>query len=139
MKKRKNPKSWAIKEIRIKEEKDPIGQIMLVTYFCKENAPHLEFFIKDEFKHYRNKGIISKELPKYLKKCKKYDVTRIIAVVKKDNLASIKIIEKNDFIKIKEIDDNICYMTDLSFTKEKIIKMHDIMQKYFNGGKYQQN
>ena len=47
---------------------------------------------------------MSIELPKYLKKCKRLDIPRLVALVKKDNEASIKLLEKNCFIKIATFD-----------------------------------
>jgi len=66
-----------------------VGRMQLVYYMydracdgMKKNFPHLEYYIDQEF---RNLGIMSRELPKYLKSLVKYGHDAIIAVVKNDN------------------------------------------------------
>lgn len=108
-----------------------IGRINLVSYYkSKNDISHLEFELNEEW---RNQGIMSKELPKYLKYCKKYGHNRLIALVKENNLASIKLLEKNGFLKFKKIGDIIFYIIhlDIRYSKmlEKIIKTTHYLTK----------
>ncbi|MEY3415876.1 MAG: Acetyltransferase domain, partial [Pseudomonadota bacterium] len=73
----------------------------------RNGLPHLEYSLIEE---YWNQGIMSIELPKYLKKCKRLGIPRLIALVKKDNEASIKLLEKSCFIKIATFDDAFGYV-----------------------------
>tara|TARA_R110000868_G_scaffold404295_1_gene682303 strand:- start:230 stop:646 length:417 start_codon:yes stop_codon:yes gene_type:complete len=129
---RVNPKVWCEQEILNPENKrEVIGKIMLVSYLTK-TSPHLEFFIKDEFEHLKNQGIMSARVVKYLKFCKKWGHNKLLATVKKNNAASIKILEKNNFIRMMEVRDNYCYMVDLTFTKEKYRILQELVDKEFN-------
>ena len=137
MKDRTKPKIWLKREIfNPANKREKIGYINLVSYLTKEDTSHIEFEIEDAFAEYRGKRIMSVELPKYLKLCKKWGHAKLIACVKKDNAASIKLLEKNDFIKIVAIDDNYCYLTDLALTKSKIRKMQELIACRFNLKKY---
>lgn len=132
MRERAKAKIFLKKEIKNiyskpKKQWQQIGRINLVNYCTGEDAiPHIEFELDEEW---RNQGIMSKELPKYLKLCKKYEHSRLIAIVKPDNAASIKILEKNGFIKFGSYTDNtLVYIIDLKIFKhinvfhEKIVK-----------------
>jgi len=114
---RTNPKTWLVEKIY--NNKKEIGQLMLVSYLTN-SKPHLEFFLKEEF---WNKGIMSKELSKYLKQCKKWHHFQLIANVKQDNIASIKLLENNGFVKMMDIRDTFVYLIDLNFTKDKLAKV----------------
>lgn len=139
MKDRKNPKVWFKVPIytRTTKKYEQIGEIFLVDYLCGKNIPHIEFEIYDKYKEYRNQGIVSKEIIKFLKLCKKWNHHKLIAVVKCDNLASIRILEKNDFIRVSYIRDNYGYMIDLSFNKETVMKMQEFINKKFNHKRYE--
>lgn len=102
MKERITPKIFC-KEI-IKRNKEDVGRINLVKYLVS-GLPHIEFEI---FEGFRGRGIMSEELPKYLKKYAPYH--RMLAIVKKDNEASIKILEKNRFIKFATQDTTLTYI-----------------------------
>jgi len=93
-----------VNELRI--GKKVIGYIRL-TKQQRNGLPHLEYSLIEE---YWNQGIMSVELPKYLKKCKRLDIPRLVALVKKDNEASIKLLEKSCFIKITTFDDAFGYV-----------------------------
>ena len=137
MKTRTNPKSWCIQEIKNPVNKhEEIGQLMLVSYMRGKSLPYLEFFIKDEFETLRGTGIMSRELPKYLKYLQKWGHNQLLATVKRGNTPSIKLLEKNDFIRATEFNDNICYMIDLEFTKEKLLLMQKLSSQAFNRKKY---
>lgn len=99
------------KEIIKDKNRKEIGVINLVNYLTGESIPHLEFRISEQF---RNQGIMTKELPKYLKLCKKYGFNRMIANVKQDNLYSIKLLEKNNFFKVTSFKDLFIYAIDLN-------------------------
>lgn len=109
-----------------------IGRFILVIYFGREKLPHLEFEIFDEFKQYRNRGIVSREIVKYLKACKENRYNKLIALVKKDNLASMRILEKNNFIRFSQINDNISFIINLDCTK----KILTAMQEFVNQGMF---
>jgi len=93
-----------VNELRI--GKKVIGYLRL-TKQQRNGLPHLEYSLIEE---YWNQGIMSIELPKYLKKCKRLDIPRLVALVKKDNEASIKLLEKSCFIKIATFDDAFGYV-----------------------------
>mgnify|MGYP003122673421 CR=1 FL=1 len=132
MQTRTNPKAWCVQEIVNPDNKwEKIGKIMLVSYMRKEEIPHLEFYISDDFKHLRGKGIMSREVTKYLKHCKKWGHNRLLAIAKEDNIASQKILDANFFVRISKVDDNYCYMTDLNFSREKINKMISLTKRNF--------
>jgi RimJ/RimL family protein N-acetyltransferase len=93
-----------VNELRIGSK--VIGYIRLIKQ-QRNGLPHLEYSLIEE---YWNQGIMSIELPKYLKKCKRLDIPRLVALVKKDNEASIKLLEKSCFIKIATFDDAFGYV-----------------------------
>ena len=93
-----------VNELRI--GKKVIGYLRL-TKQQRNGLPHLEYSLIEE---YWDQGIMSIELPKYLKKCKRLDIPRLVALVKKDNKASIKLLEKSCFIKIATFDDAFGYV-----------------------------
>jgi len=82
------------------------GHIKLVSYY-NSLLPHLEFEIKEE---YRQKSLMTQHLPIYLQQLKEKNITSLIALVKKDNLVSKKLLEQNNFIKLTEINKCICYI-----------------------------
>ena len=98
------PRIFNVNELRIGNK--VIGYIRLIKQ-QRNGLPHLEYSLIEE---YWNQGVMSIELPKYLKKCKKLDIPRLIALVKKDNEASIKLLEKSCFIKIATFDDAFGYV-----------------------------
>ena len=120
----KNNNIYLEKTFTAPDNKDlEIGSFMLVDYLGEESTPHIEFGIFDEFKEYRNQGIVSKEIIEYLKLCKEKGCYQLIAIVKEDNFASRRILEKNDFIVVNKFEDNICYVTDLRLSKEVLISI----------------
>lgn len=113
-----------------KYKRNKIGYIRLVQYLTGEAIPHIEYDLEEE---YRGKGIMSLEMPKYFKLCRKYDFTRLIANVKSDNKASIRILEKNGFIKFATLaDNNLIYIIDLKLTDNiKAFHKHVLNNFYF--------
>lgn len=127
---RSNPKIWFKETIKAPDNKRlDIGHFVLVVYFTKDNLPHIEFEIYEEFKQYRNRGIVSKEIVKYLKFCRRWGHKKLIAIVKEDNIASIKVLEKNNFIRVNQFKENICFVIDLECTKEKLMAMQQAINQ----------
>ena len=80
------------------------GFIQLVVYYDNLELPHIEYWLAPE---YRRLGIMSRELPKYLGFCNSLEYRAFVALVKKDNAASQKLLIKNKFTKIAARKDNI--------------------------------
>jgi len=99
-----NPRVFSKREI--KNGKEIIGYIQLVKY-QRNGLPHIEYSL---IQNYWNQKIMSLELPKFLKKCKKLEIPRLIAMVKQNNKASIRLLENNKFIKIATFDDKFGYV-----------------------------
>jgi len=111
------PKIWCVRELDNYDGKKryssdyhtsyTIGKIQLVDYThdrasskIRRTIPHIEYEINEDF---RNRGIMSKELPKYLKWLQKYDYNELIAVVKNNNefaAYSQRLLLKNGFVKL---------------------------------------
>ena len=70
------------------------------------SIPELEYLV-DEY--YEGQGIMSVELPKYLHELKVKGITRFIANVKNNNVASIKLLKKYG-VKISSIGDVDSYV-----------------------------
>ena len=92
------------------------GHIRLVSYY-DSLLPHLEFEIKEE---YRQKSLMTQHLRIYLQKLKGKNITSLIALVKKDNFVSIKLLEQNNFIELTKINECICYFRTKYYEMEKI-------------------
>ena len=71
-----------------------IGYIQILSY--NNSHPQIEYNLDEK---YHNTGIMTRELVQYLDTIKN-DYKAITAVVKEDNLASIRILIKNGFIQI---------------------------------------
>lgn len=82
---------------------DEIGYLQLIK-MSDISFYELEYYIDEE---YRNKGLMSVQLPIYLDKIKKEGYKRIIANVKRDNIGSKKLLEKNNFLKFSEIGEDV--------------------------------
>lgn len=98
------------------EAQGHIGYIQLLSYDEIGKYPHLEFSLNED---YRNKGIMTVELKKFLKAIKEEN-PQILAIVKEDNLASARVLDKLGFIRFAIINDNHCYLTDLRQAKETV-------------------
>ena len=101
-----------------------IGYIQMVNYFRKGSVPHIEYSLDQEF---WNKGIMSKELSKYLKYRKKWKDTRMIALVTPDNVASKRLLDKNGFVFVADIGGKQSYIIDLNHTKQDIEFVTNVM------------
>lgn len=91
-------------------------------YFSISKTPQLIYWLDEK---YRNKGIMSKELPLFLQDCKNKNYNQMYALCKKNNIASKRLLEKNDFIALKEFRDTITFVVDLRVNKNvtnKIVK-----------------
>ena len=71
-----------------------VGYIQILSY--NSDYPQIEYNLDEK---YHNKGIMTRELGQYLDTIKN-DYKAITAVVKEDNLASIRVLIKNGFIQI---------------------------------------
>lgn len=114
MKTRHLPKVW-MKHHIVTKGREGVGYIQLVDYMCGKSVPHIEYALDVE---YQQRGIMSYELPKYLKMCKKREIYQMMALVRKNNAASIRILEKNGFVKIKDIDNTTSYLIDIRITPD---------------------
>ena len=110
----------------IGNENEIIGYFQLVDYHTDKSIPQLEYSLDKE---HREKGIISRELPKYLKWCKENRHNKLIANTENDNEVSIYLLEKNGFIKIADFGNIICYVIDLNLKKEQLVSAMEKLEK----------
>lgn len=124
---RHKPRVWMKHEI--KRNNKEIGYLQLVDYMLGKNpVPHIEYHVNEE---YRNHGVMTKELPKYLKLCKKRykkygddgGTNRLIAIVENDNDISKKLLSANGFFKIKDFDNHSSYIAYLDLNIGDVEKM----------------
>lgn len=80
---------------RIFVEGKEVGYIQIMLYSGMH--PQIEYDLDDK---YHNKGIMTKELTAYLDRIKDKFKT-IVAIVKDDNLASMKVLDKVGFTETK--------------------------------------
>ena len=115
----------------IYDEYHSIGNICILTY-PESSRLFLQYEVDAE---YRNQGVMSHELPLFLQECKTKGFNQILAMVKKDNLPSIKLLEKNGFVEFKIINDTITYIIDLRVNKEEsleMVKMFKELKKWYS-------
>ena len=93
----------------IRQNDKDIGDIRLLTYPNMDRFPYIQYEVSPE---YRNQGIMSRELPIFLKACKKHSYHQICAMVQDDNLPSIKLLTKNNFVEYTKIRNIITFLTD---------------------------
>jgi len=130
-------KTWCVRELNNydgKRKYSPdyhryyaIGKIQLVDYtrdravnLTKRLIPHIEYTLNEDF---RNRGIMSKELPRYLKCLQKYEYNELIAIVKNDDEFaeySQKLLLKNGFVKFKltTLDGFTTFLWHAKFQKQ---------------------
>jgi RimJ/RimL family protein N-acetyltransferase len=111
------PRIFCKYEIKTKHES--IGIIKLVKYH-KSSLPHIEFSVDDDF---QNMGVMSQELPKYLKKINQQGIFRAMAIVEKDNKASMRVLEKSGFIKFADLTETFAYIIAMDIVNE-VQKFH---------------
>lgn len=126
MKKSKIIKPTLLKGVTLfKGEKD-IGYIQLVSIGRGVIKPQIEYKLK---KPYRNKGIMTKELLLFLDKIKD-EHPQIIAIVRDNNIASSRVLEKVGFCRLSKIGHKDIYIkdfrTDVEKTKETIEKLKSL-------------
>lgn len=80
--------------------------------------PELEYFVDEDF---RGQGLMSKWLPIYLLKLHKQGIFKVIALVKEDNVISVKLLKKY-FINTRFKGTYDCYITDLKLIEKKLKK-----------------
>lgn len=90
--------------ITLHEKDNEAGFIQLVFYYDNTDLPHIEYWLHPE---YRDIGVMSRELPKYLGFCNDLEYEAFVALVKEDNIASKKLLMKNKFTKIATREDGI--------------------------------
>jgi len=93
-----------IDEYKIIENGEVIGEIALLQYI-NQKLPNIEYKVKPA---HQNKGIMKKHLPIYLDRIK--GIGNILAIVKYDNLISIKLLLNNGFKYIGKINENKIYI-----------------------------
>lgn len=71
-----------------------IGSIHLVQYILNTEVFNIELYLDCA---YRGKGIMAKELKKYLIKCRHYEYDRIVAHVEKHNVACRRLLRGQGF------------------------------------------
>ena len=84
---------------KIKDGDKVIGHIQLVGY----DVPQVEYDLDEA---YWNKGIMTRELKKYLKTLKLRGVS---AIIEKDNLASARVLTKCGFVELSKIKGYITF------------------------------
>ena len=77
---------------RIIKDGKEVGKIQILNYY-DSGVPQLEY---DLDKEYWNKGIMTQELKDYIERIKD-NYKFLIAIVKKDNFASMRVLEKIEF------------------------------------------
>jgi len=123
------PRVWNKYIIQFKGK--DIGYIQLVDYALGKSTPHLEYSLQEE---YRNKGIMSKELRRYLKRrCKDHGTYQMIAIVDYDGVegltaaqASESLLDKNNFAQLNwnPLNPRLkAYVTDLRLDKAATMKV----------------
>lgn len=97
------------RDLSLKSGED-VGYIRLVIYEAGPQSlehPQLEYEIEEK---YRNQGIMSQELPKYLNYVFESGEKIIVALCREDNLASKKLLGKNGFFNTGKIEDKIIFV-----------------------------
>ena len=105
-----------IYERTIRKDGEDIGNVCLIKY-PNLSVPFLQYAVMPP---YQNQGIASREVALFLKDCHKHGHDRISAMVQHGNIPSMKIIEKNNFVKIKNFENVFTYLIDLRISKEKL-------------------
>ena len=82
-----------------------IGYLQLIKD-SGSSIPELEYLV-DEY--YQNQGIMSIELPKYLHEMSCKGINKLLALVKNNNTASIKLLKKYGG-KLSSVRDIDCYI-----------------------------
>lgn len=98
----------------IKIDGREIGKIQIISH----KVPHIEYDLDPPW---HNKGIMTRELTDYLANIK-HLYPNLIAVVEKDNKASIKVLEKVGFIKFKPTKHYFTYLWTDRKEKREILK-----------------
>lgn len=80
-------------------------------------VPQIEYGVNDGCRY---QGLMSKELPKYLKVCATQGFDILVALVKEKNIPSIKLLEKNGFVYIKTFGETLTYIWSAHHEKSQI-------------------
>lgn len=98
----------------IKRDGQEIGKIQIIDY----QVPHVEYDLDPAW---HNKGIMTKELEEYLKRISN-TYEDLMAIVEKDNKASIRVLEKNNFLKFNSTKHHVTYVWTKGKFKRQILK-----------------
>lgn len=98
----------------IKIDGREIGKIQIIS----RKVPHIEYDLDPPW---HNKGIMTRELTAYLDEVK-HLYPNLMAVVEKDNKASIRVLEKVGFINFKPIRHYFTYLWTSGKKKREILK-----------------
>lgn len=107
----------------IKLDGKEVGHIQLVG----RDIAQIEYYLDEE---HRNKGIMTRELRKYLDEIKD-DFPKIIAIVEEKNIASQKVLEKCEFILMTTSGNYFVYVNDLQADKRQKEIMQGLVDKGF--------
>lgn len=98
----------------IKIDGREVGKIQVIDY----KVPHVEYDLDPAW---HNKGIMTKELTAYLERIKHF-YPNLMAVVEKDNKASIRVLEKAGFIYFNSMKYYDIYVWTSGKMKQQILK-----------------
>mgnify|MGYP000920215902 CR=1 FL=1 len=98
----------------IKIDGREIGKIQIVDY----QVPHIEYDLDPAW---HNRGIMTRELTTYLAKIRN-TYPNLMAVVEKDNKASIRVLEKVGFVKFKPTKHYLIYLWTSDNKKREALK-----------------
>jgi RimJ/RimL family protein N-acetyltransferase len=110
------------------DNKNQIGYVCILTYPNMGDIPFLQYEVASE---YRNKGVVSQAVRLFLIECKNKGYNQILAMCEDNNIASMRILMKNNFIEYTKIRNIACYLTDLRHDKNSLNK---ILKKYNGNG-----
>lgn len=105
-----------------------IGKIQIVNH----QVPHIEYDLDPAW---HNKGIMTRELTTYLAEIKHF-YPNLMAVVEKDNKASIRVLEKVGFVKFKPMKRYLIYVWTSDNKKRETLKFLIEQSLDFVGSKH---
>lgn len=112
----------------IKIDNREIGKIQIVNH----RVPHIEYDLDPAW---HNKGIMTREITAYLAEIKHF-YPNLMAVVEKDNKASIRVLEKVGFVKFKPMKRYLIYVWTSDNKKRETLKFLIEQSLDFVGSKH---
>lgn len=94
---------------------ESVGYILLVSYYGRDDMPHLEYYIKPK---YRNRKIMSNELPLFIKRLPEDTYKQLVALVELKNRHSINLLEKAGFTQGGVLNGKVTYIMHRDYDKE---------------------